>query len=130
MIALILVALWFSLRARIVGRNPIGWGFVGIIVFVTLRVFVNILAINSRTSSETEAQVMAAGFTLLLFGGTILFSFIIQPKRKTEVNADLKVQKEVKTAGNLLDHNFENGLCQKCKCTEAFAINNQYRCPQ
>ncbi len=130
MIALILVALWYSLRARIAGRNHIGWGFIGIVVFVTLRVFVNILAINSRASSETEAQIMAAGFTLLLFGGTILFSFIIQPERKTDTNPDLKAAKALETPVNFLNHDFENGLCQKCKCTEAFARNNQYRCPQ
>ena len=94
MLAWIFASIWFGYRANRANRNMIGWGFAGVLTFGIMKVLVGLMAVNSSVSSQEEANTLLIFLNCLLFGGTFLLGFLIQPRPESFVNGSTSKEAE------------------------------------
>jgi hypothetical protein len=86
MLAILFAAIWFGYRGHRANRSSVGWGLVGVLVFVLLKVLVTIMAVNANVRSQEEATDLIVVLNTTLFGGIFLLGFLIQPKQGSSVS--------------------------------------------
>ncbi|MFN7947680.1 MAG: hypothetical protein U0Z53_20185 [Blastocatellia bacterium] len=86
MLAILFAAIWFGYRASRAGRNATGWAFIGVLVFIVLKILLTVAAMSTSIHSEEEAITLSVILTIFMFGGIFIFGLLIQPKQGATEN--------------------------------------------
>jgi len=77
MLTIILAPIWFAYRAKRAGRNPVGWAFIGVVIFIILKIITTVIAVNATASSYEDATSLTIILNIFLLGGTFLAGLLI-----------------------------------------------------
>jgi hypothetical protein len=97
----VLAAVWFGYRAKRAGRNVIGWSFVGILVFVALKVLVVYIDSKSSVRTAQEDDLWMIGLSILLLGGIFGLGMLLQPKPWIDKRKDVYTLRKNRTSNNV-----------------------------